>query len=150
MYLFIIETQKQYIWSVLESNQTAIHQIHLMLKGASRRHFLVHKSGIVTESLKKNQLAAHLSQRRSDLVLFHLVPRGGVSECTTMLQSTAISCLFCMFGTLTSIVVRLHRWVPANQPSEEHWSISTSCRFMSTRTTPLQNRRACLSWRIKN
>jgi len=38
---------------------------------------------------------------------------------------------------LTSIVVRLHLCVPANHPSAEHWSISTSCKLMSTRTTPL-------------
>lgn len=44
--------------------------------------------------------------------------------------------------TLTSMVVRLHRWVPANQPSVEHWSISTSCRLTSTLTTPLQDRRS--------
>lgn len=57
---------------------------------------------------------------------------------SSVFQSKSIFCLIRMFGTLTSIVVRLHRWVPANQPSVEHWSISTSCRLMSTRTTPLQ------------
>ena len=55
-------------------------------------------------------------------------------------RGESISRLIRMFGTLTSIVVALHRWVPANQPSVEHWSISTSCRLMSTRTTPLQDR----------
>lgn len=38
------------------------------------------------------------------------------------------------------MLVRLQRCVPANQPLVEHWSMSTSCRFTSTRTTPLQER----------
>lgn len=38
------------------------------------------------------------------------------------------------------MLVRLQRWVPANQPLAEHWSMSTSCRLTSTRTTPLQER----------
>lgn len=39
------------------------------------------------------------------------------------------------------MLVRLQRWVPPNQPLLEHWSMSTSCRFTSTRTTPLSERR---------
>lgn len=75
---------------------------------------------------------------------FRLLPHEDATECVYVaVQHSGAKSIFCLIrvsGTLTSIVVALHRWVPANQPSVEHWSISTSCRLMSTRTTPLQDK----------
>ena len=92
--------------------------------------------------------------KHTDLVLSHLVARWkngtGCVHITVRFSRVNQSCLNRVFGTLTSIVVRLHRWVPANQPSVEHWSISTSCRLMSTRTTPLQDRRTPLRWLLRD
>lgn len=42
---------------------------------------------------------------------------------------------------LTSELLRWHLWVPENQPSLEHWSMSTFWRFMSTFMTPLKKQR---------
>lgn len=101
---------------------------------------------VVTVSLKKNQPPLHPSPHARIYCFSIWRSRGDATGRVCVRHSSAFkggesnSCLIRVFGTLTSIVVALHRWVPANQPSSEHWSISTSCRLMSTRTTPLQDR----------